>query len=77
MNNIERHACFGGWQEVYQHTSTTLNCEMKFAIYLPAYGRWAKISGFILVIWINLVMNKTSLPAKPEHSNMLRNTVLF
>ncbi|EPI5312846.1 TPA: S-formylglutathione hydrolase [Proteus mirabilis] len=35
MNNIERHACFGGWQEVYQHTSTTLNCEMKFAIYLP------------------------------------------
>lgn len=35
MNNVERHACFGGWQEVYQHTSTTLNCEMKFAIYLP------------------------------------------
>lgn len=35
MERIERHACFGGWQEVYQHTSKTLNCEMKFAIYLP------------------------------------------
>lgn len=35
MERIERHACFGGWQEVYQHTSKALNCEMKFAIYLP------------------------------------------
>ncbi|CRL64545.1 S-formylglutathione hydrolase [Proteus vulgaris] len=35
MERIERHACFGGWQEVYQHTSKVLNCEMKFAIYLP------------------------------------------
>ncbi|SPY96790.1 esterase [Proteus mirabilis] len=54
MNNIERHACFGGWQEVYQHTSTTLNCEMKFAIYLPPMEDGQKISGFILVIRINL-----------------------
>lgn len=35
MERIERHACFGGWQEIYQHTSKALNCEMKFAIYLP------------------------------------------
>lgn len=35
MERIERHACFGGWQEVYQHTSHTLNCEMKLAVYLP------------------------------------------
>lgn len=35
MKRIERHACFGGWQEVYQHNSSTLNCEMKFAVYLP------------------------------------------
>ncbi|OAT47823.1 S-formylglutathione hydrolase [Proteus hauseri ATCC 700826] len=35
MKRIERHACFGGWQDVYQHNSSTLNCEMKFAVYLP------------------------------------------
>ncbi len=36
MNNIERHACFlAVGKRFYQHTSTTLNCEMKFAIYLP------------------------------------------
>lgn len=32
---VERRACFGGWQEVWQHTSTTLDCVMRFAIYLP------------------------------------------
>lgn len=35
MERIERHACFGGWQDVYQHQSTVLGCEMKFAAYLP------------------------------------------
>ena len=35
MQRIEQHACFGGSQEVWQHTATTLGCEMKFAIYLP------------------------------------------
>lgn len=35
MERIERHACFGGWQEVYQHHSDTLNCQMNVAIYLP------------------------------------------
>lgn len=36
MERIERHACFGGWQDVYQHYSTVLNCDMKFAVYLPS-----------------------------------------
>lgn len=36
MERIERHACFGGWQDVYQHHSVTLNCTMKFAAYLPS-----------------------------------------
>lgn len=35
MERIEHHACFGGWQDVYQHISNTLQCEMKFAVYLP------------------------------------------
>ncbi|MGH8054569.1 MAG: S-formylglutathione hydrolase [Stenotrophomonas sp.] len=32
---IEHRACFGGWQDVYRHTSTVLGCEMNVAVYLP------------------------------------------
>jgi S-formylglutathione hydrolase len=35
MDRIEQHACFGGSQEVWKHTSPALRCEMKFGIYLP------------------------------------------
>jgi S-formylglutathione hydrolase len=35
MNRVERHASFGGRQEVWKHASTTLGCDMKFGIYLP------------------------------------------
>ncbi|MCA0241431.1 MAG: S-formylglutathione hydrolase [Proteobacteria bacterium] len=35
MKSVEQHACFGGRQEVWQHASPTLGCEMRFALYLP------------------------------------------
>jgi S-formylglutathione hydrolase len=35
VERIEQHASFGGRQEVWKHASRTLNCDMKFAIYLP------------------------------------------
>lgn len=35
MQRIERHACFGGWQEVWRHASTTLGCAMNVGVYLP------------------------------------------
>ena len=35
MQRIEHRACFGGWQDVYEHASSTLNCTMRFAICLP------------------------------------------
>ena len=35
MERIERHACFGGWQDVCRHASETLGCTMRFAVYLP------------------------------------------
>ena len=35
MQRIEHRACFGGWQDVYAHSSSTLGCTMRFAIYLP------------------------------------------
>lgn len=35
MERVEQHASFGGRQEVWQHTSSTLGCEMRFGIFLP------------------------------------------
>ncbi|MEE9926560.1 S-formylglutathione hydrolase [Microvirgula aerodenitrificans] len=35
MERIARNACFGGWQDVYRHTSTVLGCPMHVAVYLP------------------------------------------
>jgi len=35
MERVEQHACAGGSQEVWKHTSATLGCEMKLAVYLP------------------------------------------
>jgi len=35
MERIESHACAGGMQEVWKHSSETLGCEMRFGIFLP------------------------------------------
>ena len=35
MERVERKACFGGWQEVWQHESQAVGCSMRFGIYLP------------------------------------------
>lgn len=43
LERIEHRACFGGWQDVYEHASTTLGCTMRFAVYLPAQADTAKL----------------------------------
>ncbi|WP_350306689.1 S-formylglutathione hydrolase [Photorhabdus viridis] len=43
MERIERHACFGGWQDVYQHESAVLGCAMNFAVYLPPQAEHQKL----------------------------------
>ncbi|MCK7592890.1 S-formylglutathione hydrolase [Pseudomarimonas salicorniae] len=35
VSRIEHHACFGGWQDVWQHRSPLLGCDMRFGLYLP------------------------------------------
>jgi S-formylglutathione hydrolase len=35
LERIEHRACFGGWQDVYRHSSDVLSCRMSFAVYLP------------------------------------------
>jgi len=43
MNRVEHRACFGGWQDVYQHASTALDCTMRFAIYLPPQAQHGQV----------------------------------
>jgi S-formylglutathione hydrolase len=42
MQRVEAHACFGGTQEVWQHRSQSLGCDMRFGIYLPPQAKTAK-----------------------------------
>lgn len=35
MERIEQHECFGGRQEVWQHTSSSTGTEMKLGVFLP------------------------------------------
>ncbi|WP_394003131.1 S-formylglutathione hydrolase [Luteimonas sp. WGS1318] len=43
LERIEHRACFGGWQDVYEHASTALGCTMRFAVYLPPQADKAKL----------------------------------
>jgi S-formylglutathione hydrolase len=35
IENLSVNKSFGGWHKQYSHQSTTLHCDMRFAIYLP------------------------------------------
>mgnify|MGYP003388823327 CR=1 FL=1 len=35
LENLSVNKCFGGWQKQYSHYAKTVNCDMRFAIYLP------------------------------------------
>ncbi len=35
IENLSCNKSFGGWNKQYNHSSETLNCNMRFAIYLP------------------------------------------
>ncbi len=35
IKEVSAHRSFNGWQRQYEHSSNTLNCEMKFSIFLP------------------------------------------
>lgn len=35
IENLSSNRSFGGWHKQYRHRSETLNCDMRFAIYLP------------------------------------------
>lgn len=39
MKQIETHLCHGGTLSVYEHESHTLNCTMKFSIFIPPQAK--------------------------------------
>jgi len=43
IERIEHRACFGGWQDVYEHASESLGCTMRFAVYLPPQAEHGKL----------------------------------
>ncbi|MDX7991692.1 S-formylglutathione hydrolase [Xenorhabdus sp. Reich] len=43
MKRIEHHACFGGWQDAYQHESKVLGCQMNFSVFLPPQIKDSKL----------------------------------
>ncbi|WP_242112470.1 S-formylglutathione hydrolase [Luteimonas aquatica] len=43
MERVEQHAAFGGSQEIWAHRSHALDCEMRFAVYLPPQARAGRV----------------------------------
>jgi S-formylglutathione hydrolase len=43
IENISSNKSFGGWHKQYQHQSISLNCQMRFAIYLPPQASEQKV----------------------------------
>ncbi|MCR6625405.1 S-formylglutathione hydrolase [Pseudoxanthomonas japonensis] len=43
LQRIEHRACFGGWQDVHEHASSSLGCTMRFAVYLPPQAATRKL----------------------------------
>ena len=50
MELIEKHASFGGWQNVYRHYSQSLKCEMNVGVYLPPKAANEKLS---VLYWLS------------------------
>ena len=58
----ERHHSFGGWQEVWQHASSVLNCMMNFSVYLPPQAATGRVP---VLYWLSgLTCNEQNLITK-------------
>ena len=50
LEKISANHSFGGWHQQFQHASTTLNCTMRFAIFLPPQAQQAPVP---VVYWLS------------------------
>ncbi|MBT0720694.1 S-formylglutathione hydrolase [Rosenbergiella collisarenosi] len=62
LSRQERHHSFGGWQEVWQHASSVLNCMMNFSVYLPPQAATGRVP---VLYWLSgLTCNEQNLITK-------------
>lgn len=74
MERIEHHASFDGWQDVYQHESTTLGCTMKVGVYLPPQAQHGKVP---VLYWLSgLTCTEQNFITKPPSSATRPNMAL-
>jgi S-formylglutathione hydrolase len=50
LTRVSHQRSFGGWQDVYSHPSTVLNCTMNFGVYLPPQ---AAIQPCPVIYWLS------------------------
>lgn len=61
---VSSNKCFGGLQKIYSHYSKELECEMKFAIYLPSKSEEANVKLPVLYWLSGLTCNETNFIQK-------------
>lgn len=72
MQQFENYRCFSGEQQVWQHFSASLNCEMKFAIYLPQSAKTQKLP---VLYWLSgLTCTEQNFITKSGFSTLCRRT---
>lgn len=67
MEKIEDVGCFGGRQQVWQHSSSSLNCDVRFAVYLPPQAELKKCP---VLYWLSgLTCNEQNFITKAGAQN--------
>ena len=50
MELVNRYKCHGGWVEIHQHSSKTVNTPMRFAVYLPPQAATKRVP---ILYWLS------------------------
>jgi len=50
LTEVSANQCFGGVQKRFRHTSTSLDCEMHFSVYLPVQANEGKVP---VIYWLS------------------------
>lgn len=75
MELIEKHASFGGWQNVYRHYSQSLKCEMNVGVYLPPKAANEKLP---VLYWLSgLTCNEQNFITKSGMQRYALSTTLL
>jgi S-formylglutathione hydrolase len=62
ITTLSKHACFGGWQGFYSHTSREIGLEMKVAVFVPPQAEQGKCP--VLTYLAGLTCTEETFPIK-------------